>query len=197
MISMPWIKEIRPKEATGLLKRQLDAAIQRAGRVWNIVQIMSINEMTLKDSIRFYQTLMMGDSPLSRSQREMLAVVVSTENQCYYWHQAHAHDLREEIQTEIPNPDQADAYVHALVKDWEKAPLSPADQALCRLAAKITHQHDQMSPGDLDELRAHGFDDHGIHDAVQVIAYFNYINRVAHALGVEPERFIRPWGQLE
>jgi alkylhydroperoxidase family enzyme len=63
------------------------------------------------------------------------------------------------------------------------------------LAAKITLHHDQMSPGDLDELRAHGFDDRAIHDAVQVIAYFNYINRVAHALGVEPERFIRPWGQ--
>ena len=81
---MPWIKQIKPKDATGLLKRQLDAAIQSAGSVWNIVQIMSINEMTLKDSILFYQTLMMGDSPLSRSQREMLAVVVSTENQCYY-----------------------------------------------------------------------------------------------------------------
>ena len=81
---MPWIKEIYPEEATGLLKRQLDAAIRRAGRIWNIVQIMSINEMTLKDSIGFYQTLMMGDSPLTRSQREMLAVVVSTENHCIY-----------------------------------------------------------------------------------------------------------------
>ena len=81
---MPWIKEIHPEEATGLLKRQLDAAVKRAGRVWNIVQIMSINEMALKDSMRFYQTLMKGDSPLTRSQREMLAVVVSTENHCYY-----------------------------------------------------------------------------------------------------------------
>ena len=70
---MPWIKEILPEEATGLLKRQLDAAIKRAGRIWNIVQIMSINPLALKDSMRFYQTLMMGDSPLTRSQREMLA----------------------------------------------------------------------------------------------------------------------------
>ena len=71
----------------------------------------------------------------------------------------------------------------------------PSVKALCRLAAKITHHHDQIYPGDLDELRTLGFDDRGIHDAVQVIAYFNYINRVAHALGVEPEKFIRPWGQ--
>ena len=81
---MPWIKEILPEDATGLLKRQLDAAIKRTGRVWHIVQIMSINELTLKDSFRFYQTVMMGNSPLTRSQREMLAVVVSTENHCYY-----------------------------------------------------------------------------------------------------------------
>jgi alkylhydroperoxidase family enzyme len=84
MIGMPWIKEILPDAASGLLKRQLDAAVKRAGRVWHIVQIMSINAMALKDSMRFYQTLMMGDSPLRRSQREMLAVVVSTENQCAY-----------------------------------------------------------------------------------------------------------------
>jgi len=52
-----------------------------------------------------------------------------------------------------------------------------------------------MAPDDLDELRAAGFDDRAIHDATQVIAYFNYITRVADALGVEPETFIDPpWG---
>ena len=48
---------------------------------------------------------------------------------------------------------------------------------------------------DLDALRAHGLDDRALHDAVQVIAYFNYITRVADALGVEPEDFITPWGR--
>ena len=81
---MAWIREIYLEEATGLLKRQLNAAIKRAGRIWSIVQVMSINEMALKDSIKFYQTIMMGDSPLTRAQREMLAVVVSVENNCYY-----------------------------------------------------------------------------------------------------------------
>jgi len=51
-----------------------------------------------------------------------------------------------------------------------------------------------MLPADLDALRAAGLDDRAIHDAVQVIAYFNYINRVADSLGVEPEDFIQPWG---
>lgn len=54
-----------------------------------------------------------------------------------------------------------------------------------------------MSPEDLDRLRTIGLSDRAIHDAVQVIAYFNYITRVADALGVEPEDFIRPWGAPE
>jgi uncharacterized peroxidase-related enzyme len=80
------------------------------------------------------------------------------------------------------------------VRDWRSAPLSPVDRALCAFAAKLTfHQH-AMSPTDLDALRAHGLDDRAIHDAVQVIGYFNYITRLADALGVEPEDFIQPWG---
>ncbi|OGO48840.1 MAG: hypothetical protein A2W37_06090 [Chloroflexi bacterium RBG_16_63_12] len=89
---------------------------------------------------------------------------------------------------------QADAFVHAVARDWRTAPLTPVDRALCEFAAKLTHHPHDMTPADLDALRAHGLDDRAIHDAVQVIAYFNYINRVADALGVESEDFIKPWG---
>ena len=92
--------------------------------------------------------------------------------------------------------DEADAYVHAVAQDWKTASLSPQDLALCRFAEKLTLTPSAMSPADLDELRAIGFDDRAIHDATQVIAYFNYINRIADALGVEPEDFIQPWGRL-
>jgi uncharacterized peroxidase-related enzyme len=68
-----------------------------------------------------------------------------------------------------------------------------ADRALCEFAAKLTHDQDGMSSADLDLLREHGFDDRAIHDATQIVAYFNYITRLADALGVEPETFIRPW----
>lgn len=85
--------------------------------------------------------------------------------------------------------------VHAIAHNWQEAPLSPANRALCEFAAKLTHHQHQMSPADLDLLREHGFDDRAIHDAVQVIAFFNYITRVADALGVEPEAFIEPWGK--
>ena len=88
----------------------------------------------------------------------------------------------------------ADAFVHAVVTDWREAPLTPWDRALCELAEKLTHRQHEMSSADLDALRAAGLDDTAIHDAVQVIGYFNYITRVADALGVEPEDFIEPWG---
>lgn len=88
----------------------------------------------------------------------------------------------------------ADALVHAVVRDWRTAPLSAADLALCAFAAKLTADQHTMTPADLDLLRDAGFTDRAIHDGVQVIGYFNYISRVADALGVEPEAFIRPWG---
>lgn len=92
-------------------------------------------------------------------------------------------------------PEEADAFVHAVARNWREAPLAPADRALCEFAAKLTHRQDEMAPEDLERLRGQGFDDRAIHDAVQVIGYFNYITRVADALGVEAEDFIRPWGE--
>lgn len=97
----------------------------------------------------------------------------------------------------LDDPAEADAFVHAVAHDWRSANLSPGDEVLCRFAAKLTHEQQRMSPEDLDALRACGFDDRAIHDAVQVIGCFNYLTRVADALGVEPEDFIRPWGRKE
>lgn len=81
---MPWIKVIYAQEARGFLKKQYDAAVERAGRIFNIVSIMSQNPRALKTSMDFYSALMYGRSPLSRGQREMLATVVSRANHCVY-----------------------------------------------------------------------------------------------------------------
>ncbi len=82
--AMPWIRQIPHDEAKGRLKVELDRAVARAGRVWHIVHVMSLNPEAMRDTIRFYQTIMMGESPLSRVQREMLATVVSAELECHY-----------------------------------------------------------------------------------------------------------------
>ncbi len=81
---MPWITQIPVDEATGPLKQELDEAIRRAGRVWHIVHIMSLNPRTLKASMDLYLALMYGRSPLTRVQRELLATVVSAELECFY-----------------------------------------------------------------------------------------------------------------
>lgn len=81
---MPWIKQIEIAAATGLLKQQFDAALSRAGRVWNIIRVMSLNPVALDASMRLYGVLMKGRSPLSRMQREMLATVVAIELACHY-----------------------------------------------------------------------------------------------------------------
>ncbi|MBL8840421.1 MAG: carboxymuconolactone decarboxylase family protein [Planctomycetes bacterium] len=81
---MAHIRLVEPHEATGSLKAQYDAAIGRAGRVWNIVKTMSPNPPLLDASMRHYGVAMHGASPLTRVQRELLAVVVSRVNGCFY-----------------------------------------------------------------------------------------------------------------
>jgi alkylhydroperoxidase family enzyme len=81
---MPWIKVIPLEKARGKLKKEYEAALKRAGRIWHIVSIMSQNPRSMKASMDFYGAIMFGRSPLSRSQREMLAIVVSATNHCRY-----------------------------------------------------------------------------------------------------------------
>ena len=86
---MPWIQQIPVDEATGFLKTLFEAALRRAGRVWNVVHIQSLRHLmahprALEANIGLYLALLYAPSPLSRSQREMLAVVTSWENGCRY-----------------------------------------------------------------------------------------------------------------
>jgi alkylhydroperoxidase family enzyme len=81
---MPWIRQVPIEAATGLLRQEFDKALKRAGRVWRIVHIMSLNPRVLRESIGFYGAIMFGRSPLTRMQRELIATVVSAEVGCRY-----------------------------------------------------------------------------------------------------------------
>jgi alkylhydroperoxidase family enzyme len=81
---MPYIHTIDPALATGLLKEEYDRALKRAGRLWHILRLQSLNPAVLKASTGIYLAIMYGESPLSRGQRELLAVVVSRTNGCHY-----------------------------------------------------------------------------------------------------------------
>jgi uncharacterized peroxidase-related enzyme len=81
--------------------------------------------------------------------------------------------------------------------DYRQASLAPADRGMLAFAERLTRAPWDMGRADVEELRRHDFDDRDIHDIVQVAAYFNYINRVADALGVAPEPFMQPWEHRE
>lgn len=92
---------------------------------------------------------------------------------------AHAADLRAEVAD--------DGLVAAVRTDYRTAAIDAATRALLDFAVKLTRSPGEMSEADVRALRDAGWDDRAIHGATQVIAYFNYINRVADALGTDPE----------
>ena len=81
---MAWIRTVPHVEAAGKLKDEYDAASKRAGKIYHIVSIQSLNGDTLSASMALYAAVMKRPSPLSRAVREMLAVVVSKANDCHY-----------------------------------------------------------------------------------------------------------------
>ena len=81
---MAWLRLIQPEEATGRLAKVYAEAVNRAGRVFQILRAMSLNPGSLAASMGLYTQVMHGRSELSRAQREMLAVVVSRANDCHY-----------------------------------------------------------------------------------------------------------------
>lgn len=81
---MAWIKTIEPGDASGELKAEYDKAVERAGKVFNILKVQSLNPQTLRASIDLYLATMKAPSGLSRAEREMLGTVVSWANHCFY-----------------------------------------------------------------------------------------------------------------
>jgi len=91
--------------------------------------------------------------------------------------------------------DSLDAFVHQVVKDWRRCPLRPAVQHLLAFIEKMTRSPSQMTQAEVSALCEAGWSDRAVHDAVQLASYFNYINRVADALGVAPETDRPVWGR--
>jgi uncharacterized peroxidase-related enzyme len=81
---MSWITNVEPDEATGELKVEYDKAIKRAGKVFKILKVQSLNPASLRASMQMYLATVYGPSGLSRAEREMLATVVSSVNRCFY-----------------------------------------------------------------------------------------------------------------
>jgi uncharacterized peroxidase-related enzyme len=131
--------------------------------------------------MELYLDIMFGRSPLSRAQREMIAVVVSVANGCQYCTMHHLQALSHYVKEE----QQLKAITHWPVKGI----LRDEDAVLCDFALHLTKHPGEHENNDFTVmLRNHGFTDEGILDTVLVIAYFNFVNRIALSLGLHADK---------
>ncbi|HZB85128.1 MAG TPA: peroxidase-related enzyme [Gaiellaceae bacterium] len=163
---MAYLRLIDEGEATGELEREYEAAVARAGRVMNILKGMSLSPRVLAPFLALNREINFAPSQLDRIDRELLAVVVSEANGAHYSVRAHEDLLRNEGGAE---------------------PLDARRRALCDFARKLTLRPAEMAAGDVEALRAYGLSDAAVSDAIQVVAFFNYVNRVVTAVGVDDE----------
>ncbi|MDZ7771747.1 MAG: peroxidase-related enzyme [Balneolaceae bacterium] len=176
---MPYISIIEPEEAEGRLKEIYEELREKRGKLAHVHKIQSLNPESIVTHMEFYLSVMFGRSPLSRAQREMLGVVVSSSNNCPYCVQHHSEALNHYWKDE--------RRVQALARDFESLDLEPADRQLCRLARKLTLRPDGIKKDpDISSLTDLGLSERAVLDAVLVTGYFNFVNRLVLGLGVEP-----------
>lgn len=172
---MSWIEQIETTNAEGELRVVYDELTKHRGKVANILKVHSLRPAALRAHLRLYMDLMFAGSGLSRRQRELLAVVVSRENRCAYCVAHH----REALAHYVPD----DAWLDALANGGE-ATLAPVEQALADYAVKLTRNPGAMREDDVAALRETGFADADILLVNLIVAYFNFVNRIALGLGV-------------
>ncbi len=178
---MPAIRVVDEPEATGDLKAIYERVRAKRGALAEVHKVHSILPHTLEPHIDFYVAVQFGRNPpggLGRAEREMLAVVVSAANGCAYCVAHHSDALRRYW--------KEGARVEALARDPTAAGLSPAEAALCAFARKLTLAPRDVGAGDVDALRPHGFGDEAILQTILTVAYFNFVNRLATATGIDP-----------
>ncbi len=173
---MSWIDEVDVSEADGQLAETYAALIEQRGKVSNILKVHSLNPGAMGNHLDLYMTLMFGKSGLSRAEREAIAVVVSANNDCEYCVNHHAEALRRYIKDE-------DTLGLLMTADGLET-LEPRLSNIVRHAEKLTTAPVAMTESDLGELRAEGLSDRDILDLTLIVAYFNFVNRIALGLGV-------------
>src|ERR1044072_2520609 len=149
------------------------------GETAGIVASHSLIPNALFHAFATFGSLMSPDLPLDRRQHEMITTVVSVTNRCHYCIESHAEFLRR------LTPDKE--LVAALEDDYRKAPITEQEKVMLDYVVHITRDATRISPADHERLRAAGFDDKGILQITLIALWFNYINRVADALGVGRE----------
>jgi uncharacterized peroxidase-related enzyme len=185
---MTWIRTIPLTEADDKLRQAMEGQrslypIEYATPVHptegggaQIVESHSLIPDALYHAFATFGALMSPDLPLSRRQHEMITTVVSVTNRCVYWIESHAEFLRRvTLDKDL---------VEALERDYATAPITAQECTMLDYVVKLTRDATKVSKDDHVRLRASGFDDKAILQITLIASWFNYINRVADALGV-------------
>lgn len=168
------LPELLPDDVRALF----DKCVAKLGLVPNVLLAYAHRPEKLRAFSHMYNDLMLGESGLSKLEREMIAVAVSSQNRCWYCQVAHGAQVR------ALSGDPA--LGEALVMNWRAAPLSPRQRAMIGFATRVTAASAEIGEDDRHALRAHGFSDHDIWDVAAVAAFFNMSNRMASAVGMVP-----------
>jgi len=176
---MAFIQVIPPDVAEGRLKEIYDDLIRKRGKLAEVHKIQSLHPESIIKHMDLYMEIMFGKSPLRRYQREMIAVVVSTANQCEYCTIHHA----EALVHFWKDQEQVDQ----LIADFNQSSLNSSDLALCQYALALTRRPEEVGIKEVSILKDSGFDDRAILDTALVISYFNFVNRMVLGLGVALE----------
>lgn len=151
---------------------------EKLGLVPNVLQAYAFNEKKLRAFTDMYNDLMLGDSALSKLEREMIAVAVSSVNHCYYCLTAHGAAVRQLS----GNPELGEQ----MVMNYRIADLTPKQKAMLDFSVKLTERPDTIEETDRQALRDVGFTDRDIWDIASTAAFFNMSNRVAAAIDMRP-----------
>lgn len=151
---------------------------EKLGMVPNVLTAYSQNMAQFEVFTRFYNELMFGESELTPLEREMIAVVVSSNNNCYYCLTAHGAAVREYS----GDP----ALGELMVMNYRVAELEPRQRAMLDFAHKLTVSPAEVTEDDRQVLRDAGFSERGIWDIANVAGFYNMTNRVASAVDMQP-----------
>ncbi len=151
---------------------------EKLGFVPNVLKAYAFDNKKLKAFIDMADDLMLGESGLTRLEREMIAVAVSAVNHCHYCLTAHGAAVRYRSN----DPQLGDAIEH----NYRTAHLTQKQKAMLDFAVKLTEASDKIENADRDMLRQLGFSDRDIWDIAAVAAFFNMSNRLASAVDMLP-----------
>lgn len=160
------------------IARYYEVCEEKLGMIPNVLAAYSFEPDRLRGFSQMYNALMLGESELSKAEREMIAVVVSSLNHCYYCLVAHGATLRQ--LTGDP------ALAETIAANYRHADITPRQRAMLDFAVKVTKASSEIVEEDRQALRDAGFSNRGVWDIAEVAAFFNMSNRVSSAIAMKP-----------